>query len=354
MIDSPLNRALFYAPAKLYELVVRARRILYKNRIFKTRRLRTPVISVGNLTIGGTGKTPCVAFLANFLNGQGYRLSILSRGYKRSSRGRVEVSNGRNLLCGPLEAGDEPYLLAKSCPGVRVVVDADRYAAGRWLEERVPVSAFILDDAYQHLRLARDLNLLLLDAGERLEDAAMIPFGRLREPLDALNRADAVIVTRSDRSFDRAGLEQTIAKYGRQQLPIFYATHTMTNLRRLDRSETIAATAFAGRSVVAVSGIARPERFIADLSALEMRIVSHRKFPDHHRYTQDEFFEVVSLARNAGAEAIMTTEKDAANLPDHLPEQAIFPIYAAQIEFRCEDESGLKSLVLRTLSVNRS
>jgi tetraacyldisaccharide 4'-kinase len=351
---SPLTRALLYAPAKLYELGVRTRIVLYENNIFKIDRLQTPVISVGNLTVGGTGKTPCVAFLANFLHGEGYSVAILSRGYRRQSRGRVEVSNGREILCGPLDAGDEPYLLANSCPGVRVVVDADRYAAGQWIEGREPVSVFILDDAFQHLRLARNLNLLLIDAHEKLDQAEMVPFGRLREPLSALQRADAIILTRSGNPFDRAAFEETISKYSIKKLPIFDADYEITGLRWLNQEEIVDIVTLAQKQVVAVSGIARPERFIADLSRLGMQVVLRRDFPDHHRYRREELLEIANLARKAGADAIVTTEKDAANLPAEIVHSSDLPIYAAQIRFRCANEEALKSLALRTITMNRT
>jgi tetraacyldisaccharide 4'-kinase len=351
---SPLTRALLYAPAKLYELGVRTRISLYENKIFKTHHLETPVISVGNLTVGGTGKTPCVAFLANFLQGEGHNVAILSRGYRRRSRGRVEVSNGKDILCGPPDAGDEPYLLANSCPGVRVVVDADRYAAGQWIEGREPVSVFILDDAFQHLRLARNLNLLLIDAHEKLDQAEMVPFGRLREPLSALQRADAVILTRSDHSIDRAALEERISKHSSKRLPIFYADHEITGMRCLNREEPVKILTFAEKRVVAVSGIARPESFIADLTRLGMQVVLRRDFPDHHRYKLEELLETVNPAREAGAEAIVTTEKDAANLPEEVVNFSGLPIYAAQIRFRCQNEDALKSLALGTITMNRS
>ncbi len=354
MIHSPLTRALIYLPAKIYELAVRARIALYQRGAFKTYRLNTPVIGVGNLTVGGTGKTPFVAFLANFLTREGHNVAILSRGYKRKSSGRIEVSNGKEILRGSPEAGDEPYLLAISCPGARVVVDANRYAAGRWLEERAPVTVFILDDAYQHLRLARDLNLILIDATEEVHEAAMVPLGRLREPLSELHRADAMIVTRSNQQFDRSALELAISHNSRKGTPIFYAHHVMTNLRRLENEETIQATAFAQKPIAAVSGIARPAGFIRDLSNLGMRVVLRRDFPDHHRYESRTFLEIVKLAREAGAEAIITTEKDAANLPDDLPARSAIPIYAAQIEFRCENEEALKNLVLSKILMNRS
>ncbi|HEY8462359.1 MAG TPA: tetraacyldisaccharide 4'-kinase [Blastocatellia bacterium] len=347
MFLPPAYYPFIYAPAKLYELGVRARVALYENRLFETRRLNAPVISVGNLTVGGAGKTPCVAFLARFLGGEGYEVAILSRGYKRESRGRVEVSNGREILCGPNESGDEPFLLANLCPGARVVVDRDRYAAGKWLEERERISVFILDDGYQHIRLARDLNLLLIDASEPLDQAKMIPFGRLREPITAMRRADAVIVTRSDQPFDRRALEQAVARYGRAGAPVFYAHHKVTELIRLAGAGDARPADFARKRVAAVSGVARPDRFVADLERLGMEVVLRRDFNDHHRYSGEELSEIVARAREARVEAIITTEKDAANLPAGFPGSP--PVFAARIEFICENEQALKELVRRTI-----
>src|SRR5262245_9782460 len=340
-----ITRALLYPPAKLYQLGVRARLALYENKIFKINRLSAPVISIGNLTVGGTGKTPCVAFIAGLLCDACHDVAILSRGYKRESEGRIEVSNGKEILSGPRESGDEPYLLAQSCPGVRVVVDRDRYQAGKWLIERAPVSVFILDDGFQHLQLARDLNLLLVDATESLEEAEIVPLGRLREPLAGIRRSDAVIVTRSDQSFDRRLLERIITKYSRRTIPIIYAYHEITHLRRLDNREKCETSSFSNDRVAALSGIARPERFIDDLRRLGMRVVLRRDFPDHHRYSHEEFDEVVVAALAAGAQALMTTEKDAANLPIEVLKSSRLPVFAAKMEFRWEDEEALKSLL---------
>lgn len=349
MFLPPVTYPFIYAPAKLYELGVRARAALYENRFFETRRLNAPVISVGNLTVGGAGKTPCVAFLARFLRDEGYDVAILSRGYKRESRGRVEVSNGREILCGPNESGDEPFLLAKSCPGARVVVDHDRYAAGKWLEERERISVFILDDGYQHLRLARDLNLLLIDASDPPDQAKMIPFGRLREPMTAMRRADAVIVTRSDQPFDRRALENMIGRFARAETPVFYGRHKMTDLIRLDGAGVFSPADFARKRVAAVSGIARPDSFVADLEGLGMNIALRRDFDDHHRYTREELSEIVERARELQAEAIITTEKDAANLPADFAPSFAPPLFAARIEFACENEGALKDLALRAI-----
>jgi tetraacyldisaccharide 4'-kinase len=360
MFLPPVIYPFIYAPAKLYELGVLARAAFYENKVFETRRLNAPVISVGNLTVGGAGKTPCVAFLASFLIEEGlgarflegYEVAILSRGYKRESKGRVEVSNGREILCEPNESGDEPFLLANLCPGARVVVDRDRYAAGKWLEERARISAFILDDGYQHLRLARDLNLLLIEASEQLDQAKMIPFGRLREPARAMRRADAVIVTRSDQPFDRCALENAIGRFARPDTPVFYARHKMTKLISLGFAEVaghedLAPADFVGKRVAAVSGIARPDGFIADLERLGMEIALRRDFDDHHRYTREELSEIVERARKARVEAVITTEKDAANLPAGFTGSP--PIFAARIEFALENEEALKDLVRRAI-----
>jgi tetraacyldisaccharide 4'-kinase len=355
---NPLTRALLYGPAKLYQAGVRLRLSLYQNQRLSTHRLQAPVISVGNLTVGGTGKTPLVAFIARFLRNEDFSVAILSRGYKRSARGRVEVSDGKSLLCSPRECGDEPYLLALSCPGVRVVVDKNRYRAGRWLENRAPVSVFILDDGFQHLRLERDLNLLLLDSTEPLERMRMIPFGRLREPLAAMQRADAIIVTRADRPFDRDAFRTVINRHARAGAPVFYASHALTRLRRLSGEKTVnedytTAADFAHNRVAAVSGIARPERFISDLQNLGMTIALRRDFRDHHRYSRKQLNRLISEARAAEAEAIIVTEKDAANLPATIIRASSLPLYAAQIEFRCEEEAELKELILQTVKQKR-
>lgn len=348
MIESPLARALLYAPAKLYELGVRARVAAYQNKLLKTFRLNAPVVSVGNLTVGGTGKTPCVAFIASTLRDAGHQAAILSRGYKRQTDGRVEVSDGKEILCTAAESGDEPFLLAQSCPGVRVVVDSDRAAAGRWLEARAPVSVFILDDAYQHLRLARDLNLLLIDATEPLAESAMIPFGRLREPLTEMRRADAVIVTRSNRLNDssRSELIETIKKLSRPATPVFFAYHSLTSLRNLQNQQAVSPREFSGKPVAAISGIARPESFVEDLKKAEMQIALRRDFADHHRYSAAEFANVIAEAKTANAEAIIVTEKDAANLPVESIRQSSLPVFAARIEFDCEEKDALKELLL--------
>lgn len=354
MFLPPITRPVFYLPAQLYAGGVRARAWLYERGWLKSNQLPASVISVGNLTVGGTGKTPCVAWLANWLQAEGYAVAILSRGYKRASAGRVEVSDGKTVLCDAVTAGDEPYWLAQSCPGVRVVVDQDRYAAGCWLAERAPVSVFLLDDGFQHLRVRRDLNLVLVDATDDLASARMVPFGRLREPLLALRRADAVIVTRADQPFDRVALETAIRRFARAQVPIFYAHHALTKLRHLGTNEIRELSGLAGQSVAAFSGIARPDRFLSDLEKLGMRVVWQRSFADHHRYTQTEFESIVTEANQAGAGAILTTEKDAANLQAAWATTAALPVYAVQLAFHCAEEAAFRGVVRQALESGNS
>ena len=356
MSDSFIRRVIFYLPTKFYQLIVRLRIELYRRGIFRTYKLKAPVISVGNLSVGGTGKTPCVAFLAQFLRdeflrGEGYSVAILSRGYRRQSSGLVEVSNGQEILATPEIAGDEPSLLAKNCPGVRVIVDADRYRGGAWLEAHAPVSVFILDDGYQHLKLARQINLLLIDARVRLDQTALLPLGRWREPLSEMRRADAIIVTRSDHDFSRAALEQKISQFSGKQIPVFYAFHQITSLQSIDQREKIDPVAFRERRVAVISAVGRPERFNKDLLFWGMQIVFRRDFPDHYRYRRPEFLEVSRQALEAGAEAIMITEKDAANLPAGLESQSALPLFTAHLEFRCEREDALKEFLLKNMEV---
>ncbi len=182
-----------------YGVVAQLRALLYYWGWFVQRRLPVPVLSVGNLTLGGTGKTPVVILLADWLLAQGRRVAILSRGYRRTSTDPyLLVSNGERLLVGPDEAGDEPFLMAQRCPKAIVAVGADRYELGYWVLDRFPIDCLILDDGFQHLGLYRDVNLLLVDATDADGLAALVPAGRLREPLKAAARATAIVVTRAD------------------------------------------------------------------------------------------------------------------------------------------------------------
>ena len=324
---------------------MKIRLALYRAKFFKIYQLNAPVISVGNITFGGTGKTPCAAFIANFLNAEGLQVAILSRGYKRESKGRVEVSNGKEILCSPNISGDEPYLLAQQCPGVRVVVDADRYAAGKWLESQTKIDVFILDDGYQHIRLQRDLNLLLVDAATNFA-----PSLNFRDPLEEMKRADAVIITRSAQLSAREPFAQSIQGYCQPEIPIFFADHKITGVRLLaENTRKIDISSLKPFSIVAFSGIGNPQRLELDLKNQGLKILRHYIFEDHHRYVKSDLESLFVQAKDLGAEALITTEKDAANIEDKFIQNFKLPIYVAQLEFSCDEIEEFKQLLLQTI-----
>ena len=289
----------------------------------RRRTLPAPVISVGNLHWGGTGKTPLVAALAERLRDDGLRLAILSRGYRRrGSRVRV-VSTGEGPLLGPLLAGDEPVLLAGMLPGVAVVVGNDRFEAGRHALERLqpPPRLFLLDDGFSHLRLARQLDLVALPAGDPFGGGRLPPGGRLREPLTALARADAVVLTGAENGAE--GLAECLRPVGFEGRA--FASRTRPLPARLYSGEPLDP----GARVVAVAAIARPARFLAAVREQGFEPVQTIELPDHHAYPRPTLDRLARAVREARADCVLTTGKDAVKLYGRLePPLAELPIRA--------------------------
>jgi tetraacyldisaccharide 4'-kinase len=261
----------------------------------RTRRLAHRVISVGNLSLGGSGKTPVVAALARFLRQQGERPAILTRGYRRrgATEGVLVVSDGEHVLEPVERSGDEPQLLARTLPGVPVLVAADRFLAGTFAERHFGATVSILDDGFQHVQLERDVDLLLVSTDD-LSDR-VVPAGRLRESLETAKLADAVLVAGSE--------EEAVA----------VAT-------TLNHSTTFRVTpkyhaAEEPQRVVAFAGIARPERFFNALRSLGYEVARELAFPDHHWYTARDIARIQDAARETSAPLIITTEKDAVRCP---------------------------------------
>ncbi len=348
-----LKRTALWLPAKLYEMAVRIRVVAYETDYLKTRRLSSTVISVGNITHGGTGKTPLVEYIARYLQEEGHRVAILTRGYSRRSRGRralnAQEARPSSDVC--REYGDEPLMLARALPDVPIIIDSDRYEGGAWAEKEFHSDALILDDGYQHLALARDLNLLILDATDPFGGFEMAPFGRLREPLYGLRRADAVIITRADRPADQAQVMAIIRRVCGEKIPVMYVYSTITHLRHLATNEVYEIREFAGWNVAVVCGIGNPRAFSDDLLQAGLGIVSEHFFVDHHPFTQKEIDRVIALARASGADALVITEKDAVRLESL--SHGDMPVYAARLEIQSEDEVRLKSLLLRALIKKR-
>lgn len=291
----------------------------------RARRLARPVISLGNLSVGGSGKTPAAAAVARLLLAQDEQPVILSRGYGRrvQSPGVTVVSDRSAVRADLAHAGDEPLLLARQLPGVPVLVCADRYEAGREAESAHGATVHILDDGFQHVRLARQVDLLLLSARDL--DDRVLPAGRLREPIANAGLAHAAIVP--DATPDEA---TTLAL--RAGLTTAFAAQRV--LGAPTRVEHAAASLTPGAPVLALAGIARPERFFDDLARAGHTVVRTRTFPDHHAFSASDVAQVIADAMSAGAVAIVTTEKDAVRLEGLVGSD--MPFYAVPLTLRVE------------------
>jgi tetraacyldisaccharide 4'-kinase len=348
-------QGLILAPlGALYGLATRARLALYRRGAFHIHQTGAPVISVGNITTGGTGKTPLVQWIARMLALENHRPCILTRGYGRvNPRKRVVVSDGKNILSDAREGGDEPLLLAETLLGVAAVVaDADRVAAARWAKENLNTDVFILDDGFQHLRIARDLNLLTVDATNPWGGGRLLPRGRLREPLKELARADCIIITRVEQHADPDSLMKEVRRLSNGRPAIL--SHMRTSIiRPLDSSasgkiEPASHAPLAHQQQVPPSPIAafcalgNPAAFFAHLRDEGYTLVYRRHFPDHHVYSQEDLDTIVREARRHGAGALLTTAKDAVKLRSLSLD---LPCYVLEIEVGFDDEEKLREMI---------
>jgi tetraacyldisaccharide 4'-kinase len=332
----------------VYGQIVQLRTHLYARGFFRSESLRDPVISVGNLTVGGTGKTPFVAFLAKLLQDSGRQPVILSRGYKgRAQRTPLLVSDGKSVLCRPVECGDEPYLLARKLPGVPIVVGKSRAESGQYIETRFRKVIHILDDGFQHLQLRRDLDILLLDGTDPFGGGAMLPAGRLREPEIALKRADMILLTRSHLLKSPEEIELRIRRIS-PLVPITYFYHDAVGLLDLCTQRQVPVHQFLNRRVVAMAAIGNPQVFLNDLSHYQIRVVRDYLFRDHHAFTQSELDGVLHSLDTLGAEAVITTEKDAVRLQDL--EYPAGRVLALQIEPRPENIPEYSQFLLQEVA----
>jgi tetraacyldisaccharide 4'-kinase len=278
-------------------------------------RLPCRVISVGNLTVGGTGKTPLVILLTEWLLAQGQRVAILSRGYKRASTAsRLLVSDGRSLLAGPGEAGDEPYLIARRCPKAIVAVGADRASLGRWVLAQEPVDCIILDDGFQHRALSRDCDVVLVDAMDATGLDALLPAGRLREPLDGVRRATAVVITRADSERDVSAVRSRLQRMLPSEslaVEVRFKSDELVSVMTGDRHPV---DWVVGKKAWLVSGIGNSEAFRRLAMDLGIQVLGETAYIDHHGYGLEDVVRIRGQAARVGAEIVLTTEKDAGKL----------------------------------------
>jgi tetraacyldisaccharide 4'-kinase len=328
----------------LYGAITRSRTALYERGTFRSFKLERPVISIGNITTGGTGKTPLVEWVARLLAGSGKKVCILTRGYGRENPGnRVLVSDGTTVFADPSQAGDEPYQLATDLIGVAAVIsDANRFAAGQGAIQHLSTDCFLLDDGFQHLQLARDLNIVTVDATDPWGGRQMLPYGRLREPVAGLKRADCVVLTRCAQVDDLEPIRKEIANQAGDR-PLFHArmrTRRVSPVQSRGNSEP-------QEPFGAFCAVGNPESFFVHLKREGYDLVLQKSFRDHHVYTQDEVSKLCNVAKQAGAQSLITTAKDAVKLRSLSFE---IPCFILEIDLEIENETELKRMILESAS----
>ena len=337
---------IFRALSLVFYGAVFSREKLYKNRLLRDHPLGCRVIVVGNLTVGGTGKTPVVEKLARLFRQQGRKVAILSRGYKSKAEPWWKkawhwlvhadpcppkvVSDGIHCRLSYEKAGDEPLLLAKNLPGVCVVVDKDRVKAGQYAIEKFGSDLLLLDDGFQYFRLKGASYILLIDATNPFGNGHVLPRGILREPMSRLKRAHFIVFTKSDRVSSEMlkSLEQRVRRYN-ECAPTFFCRHVPKYLQVVNGIERLELTSLNGCRVAVLSGIASPQSFEQSLEDNGARLVYAKHFPDHHGYSSEDLRSFFAEARCAGAASVITTEKDAVRISEVMSE---LPFYFLRME----------------------
>jgi tetraacyldisaccharide 4'-kinase len=342
-----LVRAGLLGCSKVFHLAIIARRFLYKGRILRDSTLGVQVIAIGNLTVGGTGKTPVVEKFARELRDQGRNVAILSRGYRSkptplhtkvmnkiflredTTPPRV-VSDGKSLLLDSEMAGDEPYMLASNLKDVVVLVDKDRVKSGRYAIEKYGCDTLLLDDGFQYWKLrGRRQDIVLIDRQQPFGNGRLLPRGTLREPPSQLARATAVFITKSD---GQTGDLRRLISEMNPDAGIIECIHHPLYLEDVFTGERVAIETLAGTRVASLSGIAQPESFEQSLVKLKAELVYSKRFADHHRFTQQEIINVINRSKKRQARTIITTQKDAVRFPKL--DRRDLPIYFMRVEIK--------------------
>ena len=322
-------RYLLWPFSVLYGWAVHTRVWLYQTGLLKQKRLKAPVISVGNLTVGGTGKTPMVIWLAEKFLADGKRVAILSRGYRGEKGTSDEIELMKYRLQGRVSFG----------------VGKNRFAEGQRLEAQQPVDIFLLDDGFQHLQLARDVDVLLIDSSRPLRQEWLLPAGRLREPTEGVRRADLIAFTRVN---DQFSVVRAIQEF--PQFPVFPACTRLLRYRRIELGQQVSASELElpPQPVYAFCGIGNPDAFFADADRWGNVIAGRAVFRDHHQYSSKDVRALEDQAKQAGARSLLTTEKDARNLDD--VRISSFPIFYCEIDIQIKDTQEFFTLLKRKIA----
>ncbi len=340
-------RGLLLALSRVFQVAIKVRRFLYNSRILRDSTLGVQVIAIGNLTVGGTGKTPVVEKFARELRDQGRNVAILSRGYRSkpvpfhqwllnklflrddTTPPRV-VSDGKSLLLDSEMAGDEPYMLASNLKDVVVLVDKDRVKSGRFAIEKFGCDTLLLDDGFQYWKLrGRRQDIVLVDCQQPFGNERLLPRGTLREPPSHLARANTIFITKSDGN--TAELRRRIAQHN-PVAGIIECIHHPLYMEDVFTGQRINLEAIKGRRVASLSGIAQPESFEQSLVKIGADLVYSKRFADHHRFSQQEVINAINRSKKRSAEAIITTQKDAVRFPKI--DRRDLPIYFMRVEIK--------------------
>jgi tetraacyldisaccharide 4'-kinase len=320
----------------IYGLGVFSRLFLYRMGLWPVHRLPLSVISIGNLAVGGTGKTPHTALIAEHFRRRGRKVVILSRGYggDKSALGAV-ISSPEQIIGTLQEGGEEPFWLAKQLPGVAVVIGKNRYQTGLLSRELWGVDLAILDDGFQHVGLERKANILLIPAHEPFGTGGLLPLGTLREPRKQIRRADVVIISHSEMiaAGEQSALERQI-KALHPQAPVFFSRHIPQKLWKYPGGESRPFSWLKGKRVLAFCGLGQPESFRHSLKTLEVDLVSLKSFRDHQVYREKDKHRLLEKAASLKAEVLMTTEKDALKLGHWPDRQAELLVLAIGVEIQ--------------------
>jgi tetraacyldisaccharide 4'-kinase len=341
-----------YACSQVYQLATKLRLRLYEKGILKHRSLPCKVVSIGNITVGGTGKTPMVHYVASLLKGLGLKVAVISRGYGGyAQRSGGIVSDGKTTFMGLRASGDEPQLLASKLNGIPLLVGKDRHRAGRRAISKFGASVLVLDDAFQHLPLKRDLDLLLLDSLRPFGNGHCIPRGTLREPVEQIKRASALILTRWPEGDNLARVSPMIElAEGR---PIFRCVHFPDGLFTAGQKEPLDLKILKGQKLFLFSGIARNDSFRETVSRLGGDIAGSLSFPDHHRYYHKDIRLIWKRARALKADSVITTEKDYFNIQTQVPFVPQLMVLTISISFLDDTkafESYLETQVMESMT----
>jgi len=352
MIDEGERRfssfeSLLYFVSIVYHGLAKFRAAVYKRSIIKSKMLPCKVISIGNITVGGTGKTPMTVYVAELIQRLGYKAVVISRGYK----GELEkaggvVSDGKKIFMGPGKAGDEPLMMAGRLKGIPVIVGKDRFEAGKLAVRKFNPDVIVLDDAFQHLKLKRDINLVLLDAKRPFGNSYLLPRGILREPLSSLFRSDALILTRSDFK-----MKVSYAEFSKltHAVPVFMTSH-VPYIYKVEKGGKIPFNQISikdslydfkllkDRRIFAFAGIARNDHFLHTVESFKCNIVDSIEYGDHHRYSDNDLNKIFSSAQKANVEFLITTEKDYARIAHRVKLPVDLLVVGVEISFGNDDK----------------